>query len=206
MSLNTVSIMGRLSRDPELRRTGNNIAVASFCVAVDRDYAPKGEEKQPDWIDCVAWRNTAEFIAKYFKKGDMIVVNGRLETRTWADKDGNKHKATEVVAENAYFGGKKQDGNANATGAYGAPQGQGGYNYSASPAPAQGSYGNAQQQGGYNNTQQQNNYGNAQQQGGGYAPAPQQGGYAAPQGGYQYAQPAAGNFAMLNDDDAQLPF
>ena len=106
---NHITIMGRLTRDPELRRTGNDIAVASFTLAVDRDFAPKdGGEKETDFIDCVAWRKTGEFVAKYFPKGRMAVVSGRLQIRTWTDKDGNKRRSAEVVADNVYFGESKQ--------------------------------------------------------------------------------------------------
>ena len=160
--LNHITLMGRLVRDPELRRTGSGIAVASFRIAVDRDFAPKdGGERKADFIDCVAWRQTGEFISKYFTKGRMIVVDGRLEMRDWTDKDGNKRTSAEVVVDNAYFGDSKRDGD----NAYGG-----------------NSYGN-------------NNYG-----GNAYnAPAPSYGGYSAP------AAPAS-DFAMLEDDDAQLPF
>ena len=106
--LNHITIMGRLTRDPELRRTGNGIAVASFTVAVDRDFAQDGK-KETDFIDCVAWRQTGEFVSKYFKKGSMIVVKGRLQIRSWNDKDGNKRKTAEVVADNCYFGSTKSD-------------------------------------------------------------------------------------------------
>lgn len=103
--LNHITIMGRIVRDPELRRTGNDIAVASFTLAVDRDFAPKdGGEKETDFIDCVAWRNTGEFVSKYFSKGSMIVVTGRLQIRSWSDKSGNKRRSAEVVADNVYFG------------------------------------------------------------------------------------------------------
>ena len=106
--LNCITIMGRLTRDPELRRTGNGITVASFTVAVDRDFAQDGK-KETDFIDCVAWRQTGEFVSKYFKKGNMIVVKGRLQIRNWNDKDGNKRKTAEVVADNCYFGSTKND-------------------------------------------------------------------------------------------------
>ena len=107
--LNTITIMGRLTRDPELRRTGSGIAVASFTVAVDRDFAQDGK-KETDFIDCVGWRQTGEFVSKYFRKGSMIVVKGRLQIRSWTDKDGNKRKVAEVIADNCYFGSNKQDG------------------------------------------------------------------------------------------------
>lgn len=106
--LNCITIMGRLTRDPELRRTGSGIAVASFTVAVDRDFAQDGK-KETDFIDCVAWRQAGEFVSKYFKKGSMIVVKGRLQIRSWNDKDGNKRKTAEVVADNCYFGSTKND-------------------------------------------------------------------------------------------------
>ena len=162
--LNHITIMGRLTRDPELRRTGSGIAVASFTVAVDRDFGNRESgERETDFIDCVAWRQTGEFVSKYFTKGSMAVVSGRLQIRNWTDKDGNKRRSAEVVADNVYFGESKRSS-------------EGG-----------GSYGNAG-----------NAYGNA----GGYsAPAaPSFGGYSAP------ASAPASDFAMLEDDDAQLPF
>ena len=117
--LNCITIMGRLTRDPELRRTGNGIAVASFTVAVDRDFAQDGK-KETDFVDCVAWRQTGEFVSKYFKKGSMIVVKGRLQIRNWNDKDGNKRKSAEVVADNCYFGSTKSDsGYSNSGNGYG---------------------------------------------------------------------------------------
>ena len=160
--LNHITIMGRLTRDPELRRTGSGIAVASFTVAVDRDFGGRdGGEKETDFIDCVAWRQTGEFVSKYFTKGRMIVVSGRLQIRSWNDKDGNKRRTAEVVADNCYFGDSKRDEGS--------------------------SYGG--------NTYGGNSYG------GGYnAPAPSYGGYSAP------AAAPASDFAMLDDDDAQLPF
>ena len=106
--LNHITIMGRLTRDPELRRTGSGVAVASFTLAVDRDFAPKdGGEKETDFIECVAWKNTAEFVSKYFSKGRMAVASGRLQIRDWTDKDGNKRKTAEVVTDNVYFGDSK---------------------------------------------------------------------------------------------------
>ena len=147
--LNHITIMGRLTRDPELRRTGSGIAVASFTVAVDRDFGGRdGGERETDFIDCVAWRNTGEFVSKYFTKGSMAVVSGRLQIRSWTDKDGNKRRTAEVVADNVYFGESKRTGEGNA---------YGGNSYS---APA----------------------------------------YGAP------ASAPASDFAMLDDDDAQLPF
>ena len=114
--LNHITIMGRLTRDPELRRTGSGVAVASFTVAVDRDFGGRdGGEKETDFIDCVAWRQTGEFVSKYFTKGRMIVVSGRLQIRSWTDKDGNKRRTAEVVADNVYFGESKRgnEGNSN---------------------------------------------------------------------------------------------
>ena len=147
--LNHITIMGRLTRDPELRRTGSGVAVASFTVAVDRDFSGKDSgERETDFIDCVAWRNTGEFVSKYFTKGSMAVVSGRLQIRSWTDKDGNKRRTAEVVADNVYFGESKRASEGNA---------YGGNSYS---APA----------------------------------------YSAP------ASAPASDFAMLDDDDAQLPF
>ena len=144
--LNHITIMGRFVRDPELRHTGSGIAVASFTLAVDRDFGPKdGGEKETDFIDCVAWRNTGEFVSKYFTKGRMAVVSGRLQIRKYTDKDGNNRRAAEIVADNVYFGDSKKDGAADTT---------------ATPA---------------------NNY-------------------------VPPVQPDSGDFALLDDDDAQLPF
>lgn len=109
--LNHIVLMGRLTRDPELRHTTTGTAVASFSLAVDRDFG-KGEEKQTDFIDIVAWRGTAEFAARYFGKGRMAVVSGRLQLRDWTDRDGNKRRSAEVVADNIYFADSKRDGTA----------------------------------------------------------------------------------------------
>ena len=155
--LNHITIMGRLTRDPELRRTGSGVAVASFTVAVDRDFGNRENgERETDFIDCVAWRQTGEFVSKYFTKGRMAVVSGRLQIRNWTDKEGNKRRSAEVVADNVYFGDSRRDGESG-----GASMGANAYG----AAPA----------------------------------APSFGGYAAP------AAPAS-DFAMLQDDDAQLPF
>ena len=141
--LNHITIMGRIVRDPELRRTNSGTAVASFTIAVDRDFGGRdGGEKETDFIDCVAWRQTGEFVSKYFTKGRMAVVSGRLQIRTWTDKDGNKRRSADVVAENVYFGDSKRDDHAgSAYGGYSAPaQNYGGSNggYSApASAPAQ---------------------------------------------------------------------
>ena len=152
--LNHITIMGRLTRDPELRRTGTGVAVASFTVAVDRDFTGKESgEKETDFIDCVAWRSTGEFVSKYFTKGSMIVVSGRLQIRGWTDKDGNKRRSAEVVADNVYFGESRRSNEGSS------------YNSAAS----------------YSN----NDYG---------------GGYLPPCPG------PASDFAMLEDDDGQVPF
>lgn len=110
--LNRIVLMGRLTRDPELRRTGSGTAVSSFSIAVDRDFKGQGGEKETDFIDIVAWRNTAEFVGKYFTKGRMAVVEGRLQIRDWKDKEGNNRRSAEVVADNVYFGDSKRDGDA----------------------------------------------------------------------------------------------
>ena len=167
--LNHIVIMGRLTRDPELRRTGSGIAVASFSVAVDRDFGKnENGEKETDFIDCVAWRNTAEFVSKYVTKGRMVAVSGRLQIRSWTDKEGNKRRTAEIVADNVYFGDSRRDseggGNPYGGNAYGGNT-YGGNSYA---APAS-------------------------------APAPSYGSYPAP------SAPAS-DFAMLEDDDAQLPF
>jgi len=102
--MNHIVLMGRLTRDPELRHTQNGTAVASFSLAIDRRFAPKeGGERQTDFIDIVAWQNTGEFVSKYFVKGQMAAVTGRLQIRDWTDKDGNKRRSAEVVADNVYF-------------------------------------------------------------------------------------------------------
>ena len=166
--LNHIVIMGRLTRDPELRRTGSGVAVASFSLAVDRDFAPKdGGERETDFIDCVAWRQTGEFVSKYFTKGRMAVVSGRLQIRSWTDKDGNKRRSAEVVADNVYFGDSKRDNDGGNSSYSGNAYGGNSYGGSSYSAPA---------------------------------PAPSYGGYAAP------ASAPASDFAMLEDDDAQLPF
>ena len=109
--LNHIVLMGRLTRDPELRKTQSGVSVASFSLAVDRDFQNRDSgEKQTDFIDIVAWRNTAEFVSKYFTKGRMAVVSGRLQIRDWTDREGGKRRSAEVVADNVYFGESKRDG------------------------------------------------------------------------------------------------
>ena len=124
--LNKIFLMGRLARDPELRRTQSGTPVASFRLAVDRDFKDKSTgERSTDWIDVVAWRQTAEFVSRFFTKGRMAVVEGRLQIRDWTDKDGGKRRSAEVVADNVYFGDSKRDGGDNS-----------GYNPGYAPAPA----------------------------------------------------------------------
>lgn len=107
--LNTITVMGRLTRDPELRYTQSQVPVASFTVAVDRDYTPQGQDKQTDFIDCVAWQKTGEFVNKYFRKGSMIVASGSLQSRKWEDREGNKRTSWEINVRNVYFGEPKRD-------------------------------------------------------------------------------------------------
>ena len=166
--LNHITIMGRLTRDPELRRTGSGISVTNFSIACDRDYSGKnGGEKETDFIDCTAWRQTAEFVSKYFTKGRMAVVSGRLQTSNYVDKEGNKRRKVEVVADNVYFGDSKQSGTNSAQ-------------------TSSGSYG-----GGYENTLD-------------YAQSMQR------DSGFDYPYPGstapASDYALLEDDDGQLPF
>ena len=119
--LNHIVLMGRLTRDPELRYTQSQIPVASFTLAVDRDFGGRdGAERQTDFIDIVAWRSTAEFVSKYFTKGSMAAVSGRLQIRDWTDRDGNKRRSAEVVADNVYFGESKrrEGGDYNRSGDY----------------------------------------------------------------------------------------
>lgn len=108
--LNKIIVMGRLTRDPELRRTQSGLSVTSFSVACDRDFKAQDGSRETDFIDCVAWRNTAEFVCKYFAKGRMAVVEGRLQIRDWQDNNGNKRRSAEIVADNVYFGDSKRDG------------------------------------------------------------------------------------------------
>ena len=136
--LNKIFLMGRLTRDPEMRHTQNGTAVASFSIAVDRDFKDKQSgEKVTDFVDIVAWRSTAEFVDKYFSKGRMAVVEGRLQMREYTDRDGNRRYATEVVADNVYFGDSRRDSEGSG---YGAPQpSRGGYGAPAdSSAPVSG--------------------------------------------------------------------
>ncbi len=130
--------MGRLVADPEIRHTPNDIAVTSFTIAVDRSYVKVGAERQADFIDIVAWRATAEFVCKYFRKGQMIAVQGSIQTRSYTDKDGNKRKAFEIVADNVHFADSKRDNSASSMGSgtsmYQQPQTQ--PDVISTPAPA----------------------------------------------------------------------
>ncbi len=138
--LNKIFIMGRLTRDPELRRTQTGTPVASFSLAVDRDYKDKATgERATDFIDVVAWRQTGEFVTRYFTKGRMAVVEGRLQIRDWTDKEGNKRRSAEVVADNVYFGDSKRDGDSG--GSYAGGYRQGGYSAPAPAADPLGGYG-----------------------------------------------------------------
>ncbi len=145
--LNHIVIMGRLARDPELRHTQSGTPVATFRLAVDRDFKDKNTgERQTDWIDVVAWRGTGEFVSRYFSRGRMAVVEGRLQMREWTDKEGNRRTTAEVVADSVYFGDSKRDGDGQ--GSYSGNNGYGGGSYggqggsygrpapSAPPAPA----------------------------------------------------------------------
>jgi single-strand DNA-binding protein len=117
--LNVVCLMGRLGSDPELKYTPSQVPVTNFSIAVQRTYMPKNSTERPtDWIDIVAWRSTAEFISRYFRKGSMIVVHGSIQTRSYVDKDGNKRTAFEVVADNVFFGDSKRDGGASTPARY----------------------------------------------------------------------------------------
>ncbi|MBO4211040.1 MAG: single-stranded DNA-binding protein [Oscillospiraceae bacterium] len=170
--LNHIVLMGRLVRDPELRRTQSGVPVVSFSLAVDHDIPNKETgERGVDFIDIVAWRQTAEFVSRFFTKGRMAVVSGRLQIRNWTDNTGNKRRAAEVVADNVYFGDSKRD-NDNS-----------------------GSY-NGNSYGGGNNAYSNRSYNDNS--------------YAAPNGGYSApaapAAPTASDFAMLEEDDSELPF
>lgn len=118
--LNVVTIMGRMTRDPELRKTGSGKSVASFSLAVERDRKNESGDRDVDFIDCVAWGQTGDFVAKYFQKGSMAVVSGRLQIRGWTDKDGNKRRAAEIVANSVYFGSSK-NGEQKTTDGFAAP-------------------------------------------------------------------------------------
>ena len=121
MALNHIDLMGRICNDIELRRTGTGAAVASFTLAVDRDFKNANGEKETDFVEVVAWKNTAEFVQKYFGKGKMAVVSGRLQIRSWTDKDGLKRKTAEVVADSVYFCESKKDSDSSPASNFKAP-------------------------------------------------------------------------------------
>ena len=163
--LNHIVLMGRLTRDPELRRTQSGLPVVSFSIAVDRDFGTREDgSKETDFVDIVAWRSTAEFVQKYFSKGRMAVVSGRLQMRRWTDNQGNKRISAEVVADSVYFGDSKRDGDNG--GSYGGNYAGGG-NYAAPSSPA---------------------------------------GYGAQTGTPGAQTQMTGNYAVLEDDDSELPF
>ena len=136
--LNKVILMGRITQDLEVKQTPSGVSVLSFTVAVQRSFARQGEERQTDFINCVAWRQQAEFIGRYFRKGRMIAIEGNLRTRTYDDKNGTKHYVTEVYVDNVSFTGEKAEG-----------------------SYQQNDYNNGYQNNNYNQTAQQNNYNNA---------------------------------------------
>lgn len=182
--LNKVFLMGRLVADPELRHTQNSIAVASFRIAVDRDYKKEDGSRDTDFINIVAWRSTAEFVSRFFTKGRMAVVEGKMQVRGYTDRDGNKRTATEVVADSVYFGDSKKDDGGGYDGRYSAPPPQSGAR-------------------GYNNT------GGYDPPPGGYSAPPQGQFYGSPPpgNGQGYASPnIPGQFADIDEDDGELPF
>lgn len=120
MSLNHIVLMGRMVKDPELKQTQSGVSVCNFTIAVDRDYK-NGDEKVADFVDCVVWRNSADFVSKYMKKGRMVVVSGSLQSRKWQDKEGNNRTSWEVQAQNVYFADSKRDGGSGSGGGSPAP-------------------------------------------------------------------------------------
>ncbi len=180
--LNHIVLMGRLTRDPELRRTATGIPVTTFSLAVDRDFGKtETGERETDFIDIVTWRGTAEFVSKYFFKGRMAVISGRLQIRNWTDKEGNRRRSAEVVADNIYFGDSKRDNQEGGGQSYGGGQSfGGGQNYGGGQ-----SYGGGQ------------GYGAPQGQSYGYSPAQQQ----------PTSAPPASDFALIEDEDEKnMPF
>ena len=157
--LNKAILMGRITRDLELKQTPNAVSVLSFTIAVERNFARQGEERQTDFIDCVAWRQTAEFISRYFGKGRMIGIVGSVTTRTYQDKNGQNRKVTEIQVEEASFTGEpKQQGQGSAQGGYQQPPQNGGYNQQ-QPQPNSG-YNQQSYQNGNNSNSPQNQQGN----------------------------------------------
>ena len=186
--LNSISIAGRLSKDPELRTTQSGVSVASFTVAVERDFSAQGQQREVDWFDCVAWRQGGEFVSKYFHKGDMIIVTGRMQSRDWTDNQGNKRRNWEIQVDRNYFGGSKRD--------------------DASGQSAGGQYGGNQygggQAGGYYPQQGQYGVQAAPPPQQSYQTAPPQ--YGAPPQQAAYQPPQQQQFQELDDDDGDLPF
>ncbi len=144
--LNRITIAGRLTKDPEMRYTQNQIAVCSYSVAVERNYAGQGQQRETDFFDCVAWRQGAEFVSKYFHKGDMIILEGRMQARDWTDNNGNKRRSWEIQVDQNYFGGSKRDSDGGSGNQYGGNQGggyyaqQGQYGAQSAPPPQQSGY------------------------------------------------------------------
>ena len=202
--LNNLTIMGRIVADPEVKSVGNNVPVANFRIAVDSDFKDASGNKKTAFLSCQAWRNTANYIGKYFTKGRMIVIQGHLDVNEW-EKDGRKNSQVIIIVDNAYFGdSKKDDGN---QGSYGAPAPQqGGY----APAPGYGAPSAPQYGASGYGAPAAPQFGAPAPQQGGYAPAPGYGAPAAPQygapGGWATPNGQSGDFVMLTDDDAQLPF
>lgn len=188
--LNKIFLQGRLVADPELRHTQSGVAVATFRMAVDRDIKDRETgERKADFINIVAWRSTAEFVSRFFTKGRMAIVEGRLQVREYTDRDGNRRYATEVVADNIYFGDSKKDdggGGYQQTGGYGGGYSQGGYG----APPAQAGYGGYNDPGGYGNAP------------GGYGGPPQASASAYPPSNYSERE----QFSDIEEDDGELPF
>ena len=217
--LNRVSIMGHLVRDPELRRTQSGIAVTTMSIAVDRDFKSQDGTKQTDFFDVVAWRGTAEFASRYFFKGRVMVVDGRLQTRKWTDRDGNKRTSVEIIADSIYFGDSKRD-NPNNNGdfnpGYGSAPGygnsQGGYGGYGSSSGGYGGYGNssggygsAPGYGGSSNGFASPGYGGYGSSQGGYGSAPGYGAQSGGYGGYDNSAPSANPAPSAPDESAQTP-
>ena len=204
--LNKVSIMGRLVRDPELRRTQSGIAVTTMRIAVDRDYKGPDGTKQADFFDVVAWRNTAEFVSRYFAKGRMMIVDGRLQTREWNDREGNRRTSVEIVADNIYFGDSRRDGPNGESGGYGGGYGSApGYGSGASGGygggyGASGGYGSGSYGGGYESNAPADNAASASNDA---APADNP---SKPADAASPAETAPSGFAEIADDDGDLPF
>lgn len=191
--LNRIVIMGRLVRTPELRTTQSGIPVTSFTLAVDRDFRNRDSgEKSTDFIDVVAWKQTAEFVCKYFTKGRMAVVDGRLQIREWKDRDGNNRRSAEVVADSVYFGDSRRDNAQDRDNGYG----QSGYGSAPSDSYSSAPAGGYAPSGGYSPAPS-----------GGYSPAPSGDYGAGPSGGYDAPNRSGGHeFIDIDDQDGSLPF